>query len=204
MSPHLGSFCSPFCASSCVKEPVTQTRYKETKGFLQLYFQILSADFGGGTPTPYVHPISPKVTQSRGPRHARFSRDGVEDTQESAEGRSSQPSDHARSSCRGTRPFSSFVANKSTSPIRRLRDPLGDAWVAQGPPKRHASPNPNPSRQRVATSKCPRQRCPFHLWHRHSCLCAFSDNLYGTYRRQLCVLIKSVVERSRPRLRTWT
>jgi hypothetical protein len=37
--------------------------------------------FAPPTPTPYVHPISPKVTQghpSRGPRHARFSRGGVE------------------------------------------------------------------------------------------------------------------------------
>jgi hypothetical protein len=67
-----------------------------------------------------------------------------------------------------TRPFSTFVANKGTSANRPKRDPcvtlgwpLGHAWATLGPP------NPNPSRQWVATlitrSRAMSAICPLPL-----------------------------------------
>src|SRR5579864_1064939 len=49
--------------------------------------------------------------------------------------------------------FSTLVANKRLSPIDAcvaLAWPLGDAWVAQGPP--NPNPSPKPNRQRVANA----------------------------------------------------
>jgi hypothetical protein len=83
--------------------------------------------------------------------------------------------------------FSSFVANKSTSPIRPKRvpcvtlgSPLGDAWETLGSPK--PNPNPNPNRQRVATPKCKNpasSRVKSLVWHSRSRLCVLNQSSRG-------------------------
>ena len=162
MSPHLGSFCSPFCASSCVKEPVTQTRYKETKGF----FNFISKFF---LPISVGVPLPPMYTQF----HPRSPNRGAPDTRGFRVMGWKTPKNRQR-----VAPASWLVTTRDprmqgvpglfqvllqTKVLLQfdacvtLAWPLGDAWVTQGPPKPNPNPNPNP---KSAEGRNPKMRKP--------------------------------------------
>jgi hypothetical protein len=131
-------------------------------------FQILPVDFRRGYPYPPMytqfHPRSPnppknqqRVATAKLLDYARFSRAGG-----------------------GTRSFSSFAANKSTSPIRPKRVPcvtLGSPWVTLGRPLGHPIPIPigrGSQPQNVRTR--PQAGSESLVWHSRPRLCVLRSN----------------------------
>jgi hypothetical protein len=63
VSPHLDHFCVDFMCLFHSQKSVSHRTSQQTKGLRQVPSKFFCRFTTGGTPTPYVDPIPPKVTQ---------------------------------------------------------------------------------------------------------------------------------------------